>query len=108
MDRYWAPFSDLLMKDTSELAAEERVCVAFYEAWRFDLEGGGPWSQARSWCRTPRKVAVAARVLGRMPMRGDPGVSFSQVRWIERQRREPLNAFQRARVEAIPYWPDPW
>jgi hypothetical protein len=102
--QYWYPFAELLIRDPESLSEDERASLNYFNAADDVTRGLTPNTKARRWAEMARQIGALALELGRMPLADDPNITLEQVDWIERQRRNDLNSYQRANLEAILGW----
>lgn len=103
MTSFWTPTADLLHRPETTLEPDELSSITFLLAFFDEMDGVGRPSPEKAWARTARQIEQAARELDRIPSLDD-GVPSRHIAWIAEQKTSLLNAFQRARLEAIPGW----
>lgn len=103
MEHYFEITGRLLHRSDDTYTDDERQSVEYLLAFWDEMDGVGPCTVAHRWCRTARKIDLAARCLQRLPTAED-GAPQRHLAWIAVQQAADLNDFQRRRLEAIPGW----
>lgn len=104
MQPFWEPTALLFHRRADDLSADECVSLEYYIAFIDQMDGLPLDNAPRRWCAMAREADRSARQRGGVPEDDDSQVSPELKTWIRAQHRDELNAFQRARLEAIPAW----